>query len=182
MTIYYDNIIRKVPITVYPIDIWTVAEILQNLAHLLFEGRPNAQESAAQALGLAWVCLASGLSRFMTQLKILHELPRNNLQELGQGTPSKPNQSLTIRTFFGKKNAVISKTLYSYLLALPRTNPHYIFGRPLRTLRLILDQAVKASKGAQKLGKITFLTLMQHPHEHEGHRFKGYEDRLKNTP
>lgn len=182
MTIYFDGIIRKVPITLYPIDIWAAAEIIQNLANLVFDSRPNAQLSAAQALGLAWVCLASGHAQFMTRLEFLHELHPSSPKELKQDDPFKPNHYLTTRTFFGKIDAPISKMLHDYLLALPKTNPHYIFDQPLRTLRRALDRAISISKQAQDLGKITFLTLMHQSHEGRGHRFKGYGNRLEKTP
>ena len=165
---------RKVLPNVYPIDIFATAEILQNLAHLVFEGPSNAQESAAQALGLAWVCLASGIARFMTRLEILHQLPPNGLKELQQSDPFKPNYWLTIRTLFGKQDAPISKTLFDYLQALPHTHPHYLFGMPLGSLRRTLDRAINTSQRAQTLGKITFLTFMSEPHEAIGHRFKAY--------
>lgn len=178
MTIYSDTIIRKVPVTLYPIDIWAVAEILQNLCRFALEGRSNAQESAVQALGLAWVCLTSSHARCMTRLEILHELPVDNLKEVPQNDLLQPNHCLTIPTFFGNSNAPISETVHNYLFALHRTNPYYIFSQSLRTLRRTLDRAIAASPQAQGLGKITFLTLMHQPHEVKGHRFKGYGNLL----
>lgn len=181
MTIYSDTIIRKVPVTLYPIDVWAAAEILQNLCRIALEGRPNAQESAAQALGLAWVCLASSHARFMTRLEILHELPINSVKKIPQNDLLQPNHGLTIPTFFGNSNAPVSETVHNYLLALHRANPRYIFNQPLRTLRRTLDRAIAASPQAQGLGKITFLTLMYQPHEARGHRFKGYGNLLDKT-
>jgi hypothetical protein len=174
MTIYSETIIRKVPPTIYPIDILAVAEILQNLAKHVFEGPSHAQESAAQALGLAWVCLTSGLARFMTRLEILHQLLPATLKSLPQDDPFKPNYWLTIPSLFGKQDTPISKTLYDYLQALPRTHSHYLFGMPLGSLRRALDRAIHSSQRAQTLGKITFLTFMSEPHEAIGHRFQAY--------
>ena len=182
MTIYFDTIIRKVPITLYPIDVWAAADILKILARFVLEGRPNSQESAAQALGLAWICLANGNARFMTRLELLHELHPSSVKQLNQDDPFKPNHWLNIRTLFGKIDAPISKTLHDYLLALPKPNPHYLFSQLLRTLRRTLDRAIAASDQAKGLGKITFLTLMHQCHEGRGHRFKGYGDQLADTP
>jgi hypothetical protein len=134
MTIYFDTIIRKVPITLYPIDIWATADILKILAHFVLEGRPNSQESAAQALGLAWICLANGNARFMTRLELLHEIHPSSVKEVKQDDLFTPNHWLNIRTLFGKIDAPISKTLHDYLLALPKTNPHYIFSQPPQLL------------------------------------------------
>lgn len=178
MTIYFDNIIRKVPITLYPIDIWAVADILQNLVKLVLDGR--SQESAAQALGLTWVCLASGHCRLMTRFEILNELHPSDLKEKLQSDPFKPNHWLSIRTLFGKIEAPVSKMVHDYLRALPTKNPHYIFDLAPRSLRRALDRATAASSQAQGLGKITFLTLMHRSHEGRGHRFQGYDERLNN--
>jgi hypothetical protein len=175
MTIYFDMIIRKVPDTLYPIDIWAAADILKILARFVLEGRTNSQESAAQALGLAWVCLASGHARFMTRLEVLHEIHPGNVKEVNQGDPFTPNHWLNIRTLFGKTDAPISKMLHDYLVALPKTNPHYVFSLPLRTLRRTLDRAIATSDLTKHLGKITFLTLMHLCHEGRGHRCKGYK-------
>ncbi|MDE3055572.1 MAG: hypothetical protein KGI80_02600 [Verrucomicrobiota bacterium] len=181
MTIHFDMIIRKVPITLYPIDIWTAADILKILARFVLEGRSNAQESAAQSLGLAWICLANGNARFMTRLELLHELHPTSVKKVNQEDLFKPNHWLNVRTLFGKIDAPISKTLYDYLLALPKPNPHYLFSQPLRTLRRTLDRAIAASDQTKGLGKITFLTLM-HQCREVRHRFKGYGNRLNDTP
>lgn len=58
--------------------------------------------AAAQALGLAWVCLATGHARCMTRLEIFHELPRPSLKKTQENDPFKPNHWLTVLTFYGK--------------------------------------------------------------------------------
>jgi len=160
-----DVIIRKVPKTLYPIDIWAASQILQNLAFLVMEGRPNAQASAAQALGLAWVCLAAAHARCTTRLDFLHEIAVSSMQKLlPQG------QVLLIRARHIKREVPISKTLYDYLDVLSKDDDMYVFGKDLRSYRRSFDHAVSLSNMAHDLGKITFYTLMHRPHEVLGYR------------
>lgn len=175
MMLYFDCILRKVPVTLYPVDIWVVAEILQNLAKIVLEGRSNSQGSAAQALGFAWVCLASGHARCMTRLECLRDVVVKNIKEGTQDDPFFPNHWVSLRTCFGQVEAPISDMVYKYLLSLPRTNSRYIFEMPLRSLRRSLDRAIAASNSAKGLGKITFFTFMHRSHEVRGYRFKGYK-------
>ena len=56
-------ILRNIDEEVYPIDILAAADILKHLTSTVLEGRPNAQHTAAEALGFAWLCHAVGSAR-----------------------------------------------------------------------------------------------------------------------
>lgn len=168
-------ILRHIDDPEYPIDIQAASDILQNLAIASLEARPNAQHVAAEALGFAWLCAAVGSARLMSQEKIIHA---TSLAALKSPDPSKPKKALqpeyfiNIETFYGFKDIPISKTLYDFLIALPRVpGSVYIFSKPISTLlRTFYDKGVEKSEHAKSLGKITFLTLMSQSTHWFGHR------------
>jgi len=104
------KISRIAPATAYPIDLYLVAQILQRLAKMLLEGRPNAQLVAAEALGLAWICLISARRRLPTQFNLVSQISINCLTH---------RQSLVvIPTLYGHAAMPMSSTLNQYLNAL----------------------------------------------------------------
>lgn len=169
------RILRRVEKTVISIDILVASEIIKNLAKVVLHGRPNSKRSAAEALGFAWLCLAVGSYRlvtreglvFATEIDKLRLYDENNSQE-----PFTPTRFIGISSLFGIIDVPVSKTLYEFLLALPRQeDSNRIFNMPWQTLcRTFQNKGVKPSKRAQDLGKISFLTFMSNPHEVIGHR------------
>ncbi len=168
-------ILRRVDDAVYPIDILAAAEILQNLAKIVLEGRSNLQRSAAEALGFAWLCQAVGSYRLTTREEIVFSTPLAALKPPSPIQPKeffRPEYHIGIKSLFGIIDVPISKVLYEFLLALPRdASSDRIFALPWRTLlRTFQNKGVAAAKRTQDLGKISFLTFMSQPHEAIGHR------------
>jgi hypothetical protein len=163
-------ILRRVDDAVYPIDILAASDIIKNLARTFLEGRSNSQHSAAESLGFAWLCHAVGACRLMTREERVFATPVTQLK-IQETNPLK-KYSIGIDSFFGAIDIPISKTLYHFLLALPRDSAtDRIFSLPWRSLlRTFQEKGVKASKQACNLGNITFLTFMSQPHEVIGHR------------
>lgn len=167
-------ILRNIEDTVYPIDVLIAAEILQNLAMEVLEGRPNGQHTAAEALGFAWLCHVVGSARLMTREKIVYNTSLKALRTIDStdGSSGLPIHFITISTFNGLKEIPISKTLYDFLVALPRSgDDDSIFSKPISTLlRTLYDKGISQSERARSLGKITFRTFMSQSTHWYGHR------------
>lgn len=163
-------ILRRVDTAAYPIDIFATAEIFKNLAKACLEGRSNAQGTAAEALGFAWLCLAASAFRVLTRESILFDTPVTALESLK--SKNAHTRQISIKSFFGTTTVPISQTLYRFLMALPRDErKDGLFSSPWRSLlRTLQEKGVKPSGRAQKLGRISFLTFMSHPHEAIGYR------------
>jgi hypothetical protein len=159
------KISRIAPATAYPIDIHLVAQILQGLARELLEGRPNAQLVAAEALGLAWICLTSARRRLSTQFKLVSQIPINCLTH--------KQSSLVIPTLHGGSTMPISLKMNQYLNGLKNigsSNRLGLLQSESRSLRRTLDKVVEVLPPAANAGKITFLTLLSFPHPAIGQR------------
>lgn len=168
-------ILRRIEDTVYPIDILAASEILINLSKTVLEGRPNSQHSAAAALGFAWLCHAVGCYRLVTRENLvfsteLSNFRSPNLNETRQWL--QPTHFIGIPSLYGIVDVPVSKTIYEFLLALPRNlGSNRVFTMDWKTvLRTFRNKGVKLSERAQNLGQITFLTFMSQPHEAIGHR------------
>lgn len=102
------KISRIAPPTAHPIDIYLVAQILQGLARECLEGRPNTQLAAAEALGLAWICLTTARRRLPTQFNLVSKIPINCLAQIKQS--KNPASALVIPTLYGRSKMPISST------------------------------------------------------------------------
>ena len=159
------KISRISPVTAYPIDIYLVAQILQGLAREFLEGRPNAQLVAAEALGIAWICLTSARRRLPTQFNLISLIPISCLIH--------SQSSLAIPTLYGRSIMPISSTINQYVNGLKNIGPSNrlgLFQSEPRSLRRVLDKVVEALPSAANAGKITFLTLLSFPHPAIGQR------------
>lgn len=159
------KISRIAPVTAYPIDIYLVTQILRELAREFLEGRPNAQLAAAEALGLAWICLTSARRRLPNQFNLVSKIPMNCL--------SYRQSSVAIPTLYGRSAMPISTTQNQYLNALKNIGPSNrlgLFQTKPRSLRRVLDKVVEALPSSANAGKITFLTLLSFPHPAIGQR------------
>ncbi len=142
-----------------------VAQILQGLAREFLEGRANSQLVAAEALGLAWICLTSARRRLPTQFNLVSQIPINCLTHR--------QSSVAIPTFYGRSTMPISSTLNQYLNALKNigsSNRDGFFQSKPRSLSRVLDKVVEALPSAANAGKITLLTLLSFPHPAIGQR------------
>jgi hypothetical protein len=119
LSVFDDQIIRERLPQEYPIDIFAVSEILRLLAKRTLTGKRHSRETAADALGFAWVCIAFSYSRLPSRLKYLHDLSLSDLH-----LPVQPNllPHLTIPTLAGRVKVPISPMLYSYLSTLSMTH------------------------------------------------------------
>ncbi len=159
------KISRIAPATAHPIDIYLVAQILQRLAREFLEGRPNAQLVAAEALGLAWICLTSARRRLPTQFNLVSQITINCLTHR--------QSSMAIPTLYGRSTMPISSTLNQYANGLKNIGPSNrlsLFQSEPRSLRRVLDKVAEALPSAANAGKITFLTLLSFPHPAIGER------------
>ncbi|MBS0272646.1 MAG: hypothetical protein JSR85_08390 [Proteobacteria bacterium] len=166
-------ILRRIEDSVYPIDILAASEILIHLAKAIFEGRPNSQRSAAEALGFAWLCHAVGCYRLVTRENLVFSTKVDKFRTPDLKDPKQrlqPTHFIGVDSLYGVIDVPISKTIYEYLLALPRDLGN-IFSMDWKTLlRTFHNKGVKKSARATNLGQITFLTFMSQPHEAIGHR------------
>jgi hypothetical protein len=168
-------ILRRIEDTVYPIDILATSEILIHLANAVFDGRPNSQRSAAEALGFAWLCHAVGCHRLVTREELVFSTKIDNFKSLDMNKHTSSKELahfIGIVSLFGIADVPISKTIYKFLFALPRDlTEKNIFTMDLDTLsRTLRNKGVKPAERARDLGQITFLTFMSQPHEAIGHR------------
>ncbi|MCB1213810.1 MAG: hypothetical protein KDK40_05855 [Chlamydiia bacterium] len=114
-------ILRRVEKTIYPIDIFTTAEILKNLIAAILEGRPNGQHSAAEALGFAWLSIFVGRLRIMTQEQMVFATKRSGFKNLKTNPTAdlfSPTRFITVDTLDGAIDVPVSKMVYEYLSAL----------------------------------------------------------------
>jgi hypothetical protein len=175
MKLVNGKIAKAVPSTVYPIDIYTTAEILKGLANQILEGRPNAQFGAVEAFGLCLVCLICARRRLPTQLKLVTQMPMDCLVLPGstENTEEKNRPLLMVQTLYGSSPVPISLTMANYFDAirnfLPK-NRKTLFQSDPRSLRRVLDGIVEKIPSAVNLGRITFSTFLSHPHEAIGQR------------
>lgn len=168
-------VLRTVEEPEYPIDILAASDILINLAFEVLEGRTNAQHTAAEALGFAWLCHAVGSARLMTREKIVLATELNALRTIKPVEPKisfQPRYSVTIPSFYGLKEAPLGKIVYDFLIALPRPSScNNIFCKPLSSLlRPLYEKGIEKSERAKSLGKITFRTFMSQSTHWYGHR------------
>jgi len=175
MELFCGRIKRIEPPTVYPIDIYTTANILKGLASTVLEGRATARFCAAEALGLAWICLTSARRRLPTQWKLISEIPFDCLIPMGSSNnlDKMDRPLLMVPTFYGPSPVPISSTMFNYLKAiqniLPNPREGFVQSHP-KSLQRSLDNAVNKLPSAANLGKVTFLTLLSHPHEAKDQR------------
>ncbi len=175
MKLVNGKIAKAVPPTVYPIDIYTTAEILKGLAAEILEGRPNAQFCAAEAFGLCLACLTCTRRRLPTQLKLVTHMPMDCLVLPGStdNTDEKNRPLLMVQTLYGPSPVPISLTMANYFDAirnfLPKDRKTLFQSNP-RSLLRVLDGIVGKIPSAANLGRITFSTFLSHPHEAIGQR------------
>jgi hypothetical protein len=177
-------ILRRIEDTVFPIDLFVAAEILMNLTSTALRGRPNSQRSAAEALGFAWLCHAVGCYRLVTREELVFSTELGNFRPLSLNRTKErfmPTHFIGVASLYGTVDVPVSKTLYEFLLALPRhPESKRIFSMDLDTVaRTLREKGVEPSKRARHLGKITFLTFMSQPHHAIGHRPGLVSSRLK---
>ncbi len=154
-------IIRKVPNEVYAISQEMAAEIVIILSKICLDGRANAQHTAAECLGLCWLCLTASRLRLPVFVESLANI---KLKALRKGR----YPTIEIPTLFGNRKIRISKLIANFLDALskipPNTPRETILQKPFRSLRRAFDEALQETTFNDQLGNITFVTLLSPPH------------------
>lgn len=174
-------ILRRIENTVLPIDILAASDILNNLAKTVLEGRLNSQRSAAESLGFAWLCHAVGCYRLVTREDVIFSTELDSFRPPKEINEFKSAYFIGINSLHGIIDVPVSKTIYEFLLALPRDpKSKLIFSMDLDVLaRTLRQKGVEPSKRVRHLGKITFLTFMSQPHHAIGHRPGSKINRLR---
>ena len=166
MDIFDKRIIRKVPPEIYPISEILVGKIIQELMNMTLNDRPNAQHTAAEALGLSWVCLTTARLRLSVHLKTKLYFISSEAITFKENIPY-----LSVPTLFGDQKIRISHRLAEYLLEIsmiPSENSRQtIFQKPYRSLTRTFERALKRVNANPDLRNITFLTFLSEPHPFE---------------
>jgi hypothetical protein len=148
MKISRKSITRLTPNTAQPIDIKMAAEVIQGLVTRT-KGRPNARKTAAQALGMAWLCLSYAFANVNPAEIVIHHMTKTDLickevpiKYIGNplltdetALPSLPNKAhasenignreykhyfSSVVSSNGEAEVPISSFLYHYLMSLPK--------------------------------------------------------------
>jgi hypothetical protein len=155
------SIIRKVQKEVYAISQGMATEILIELAKGCLIGRPNAQHTVAECLGLCWLCLTASRLRLPVFVESLADIKLTALRKGRYPT-------IEIPTLFGNRKIRISKRMANFLDALSKIPPNQpretILQKPFRSLRRAFDEALQKTSFNDQLGNITFVTLLSPPH------------------
>lgn len=115
-------ILRRIEDSVYPIDILAASELLTNLSIAVLNGRSNAQQSAAEALGFAWLCHAVSCYHLVTREDLVFSTELGNFRpsDLSQPKQFHPTHFIGISSLYGVIDVPVSRTIYNYLQELPR--------------------------------------------------------------
>lgn len=170
MDIKYGRIIRKIAPEVYSIPQETAVEILMELARKCQSGRRDAQLTAAESLGLCWLCLTASRLRLPIYLKTLQSIKATALQLDGKFP------TLLIPTFFGDRPIRISSRVAQFLKALaliPSKKPREtILQRSSRRLNQTLESVLKKVSPNSEFGNITYVSFLSPPHHFDPHRYQ----------
>ncbi len=164
------RILRKIPPEAPAISQQLAAEILKDLAYRCRSGRVDSQHSAAESLGLSWLCLTASRLRLPIHLETLFAIKKTALLMDGEFPV------LLIPTFFGDRPIRISRRVAKFLWALseiaskrPRET---ILQKSPRKLRTILQKALEKIAVDPKFGNVTYVTLLSPPHHFGNHRYQ----------
>ena len=164
------KIIRRIAPEVLPISQERACEILIELARMCRYGSPIGQLSAAESLGLCWLCLTASRLRLPIYLKSLRAIKASAVHLDGDFP------KLLVPTFFGNREIRISFRVAHFLKQLssiPSKKPRdSILQRPLRTLAVTFDTALKGSSSEPEDGNITYVSLLTPPHHFGRCRFR----------
>jgi hypothetical protein len=168
MHLHHGRIARKISNEAYAIPKETAAAILVALAKNCYSGRKDTRATAAECLGLCWLCLTASRLHLPVYFENILSLNMDALI-LSESLPT-----LNILTLFGDVNIKISQRMGRFLHALsrvpspqPRTT---ILQRSKRSLTRIFDEVLKTVTPTFECGNITFVSLLSLPHHFGKHR------------
>lgn len=170
MDIHFGKIIRIISPEAYPIPEKTASEILIALAHRCRNGRPDARLTAAESLGLCWMCIAASRLRLPIHVETVKEIKYAAVQS------SSDLPILQVPTWFGNRPVKISHRVFNFFNALSRIpskrTRETILQRPLRSLTRTLEETIQSVLPNAKFGNITYLSLLNQPHIFGNHRYQ----------
>ena len=162
MDIKHGRIIRIITPEVPSIPEETAAKIIIELARRCRFERRNAHLTAAESLGLCWLCLTASRLRLPIYLETLQAIKTTALHLRGEFP------MLLVPTFFGDRPIRISCRLAKFLHALsliPFKKPREtILQSPLRSLTRTFDAVLKKIAPNPEFGNITYVSLLSPPH------------------
>lgn len=132
----------------YCLDLFEASTILQTLADMLFEKRPNAQFLIAQSLGLCWMCLTKARISHPSHVKIIHQTPIStpcHADTKKCDILEDANPGFSTPTLRGEFHVSISKHFHGYLSHLAALHPSSktILRSSLRALRCSFTSVLK---------------------------------------
>lgn len=170
MDIQHGRIVRRVPPEIHSIPQGVAAEVLKELARRCRFDRRNAQLTAAESLGLCWMCLSASRLRLPIHLEALFSINPEALQ-LDEEFPI-----LLVPAFFGDRRIRISRRVAKFLHLLsriPSKKPREtILQSPLRSLTRTFEVALKDISPNPEFGNITYVSLLSPPHHCGAHRYQ----------
>lgn len=172
MELWEDKLIRKMKKHAYPIDIQSAAKIIQALAKGAFEANSETRiKTILSTLGFALLCITASRQRLPTELSMIYQSNTNCLIKKNEGAKNSL-YAFKIPTFFDGIDIPISDDLYQFFTIISQMLPSSkstLFPVTLRSLQRTFNAIIQNMAQGQNL---SLLTLLNHPHEVIGHRYK----------
>ncbi len=170
MDLHFGKIIRIISPEAYPIPEKTAVEILMELARRCRSGRPDTRHTAAESLGLSWLCIIASRIRLPIHLETVKSIKSSAVQ-FGADFPA-----LQVPTWFGEQPINISHRIATFLTALShipsKQHRDTILQRPMRSLTRMLNDALQSVDPNPEYGNITYLSLLNQPHIFGDYRYQ----------
>lgn len=174
MRLFHSRIIRLISPETYPIPEEAAANILIELARRCRTGRPDAQLTAAECLGLCWICLTASRLRLPVHLEVIQKIKPISIQS---------GPILQVPTWFGDRPVKISHRIEKFLKTLAnlpsKTPRETILQRPLRSLSRAFEHTLQTVPPNPNYGNITIASLLSQPHIFGDHRYQPNELKFK---
>ncbi len=163
MDMHFGKIIRIIPAEAYPIPEKTASDILIELAQRCRNHRRlDARLTAAECLGLCWLCITTSRLRLPTHVEMIQKIEPAAIQT-GLDLPI-----LQVPTWFGNRPVEISHLVSRFLNVLSeipsKQSRKTILQRPLRSLTRMFEEALESVSPNPEYGNITYLSLLNQPH------------------
>jgi hypothetical protein len=162
MDVMHGIILRKIAPEVYPLPEEIAGAIVCEFAQICCNGRKNVRYTAAESLGLCWLCLTAARLRLPTYLE-------NIIACKGDSLKIDENcHKLAVPTLFGDLDVVISRCVAQFFQALFKISTHKnkftIVSKPRRSLTRLLDNVIKKVNSDMRYGHIAYVTFLSSPH------------------
>lgn len=162
MDIKHGKIRRRIQSETPSIPQETAVEIFRGLAYRCRFGRRNSQFTAAESLGLCWLCLTASRLRLPIYFNSVKDIKTTALQLDGEFP------ILLVPTFFGERPVRISCRIAKFLYRLsliPSKKPREtILQSPSRGLTRTFDAVLNKISPNPEFGNITYVSFLKPPH------------------